>query len=58
MDAGNASTEENNIIMSYSSITKIVVDSHCEILWDDNSGVDLGRQPTSNYASGLDDAEK
>ena len=35
-----------------------MVDSHCEILWDENSGVDLGRLPTENYAAGLDDVAK
>ena len=35
-----------------------MVDSHCEIIWDDNSGADLGHQPTENYAPGFDDAYK
>ena len=35
-----------------------MVESHCEILWYDNSGAYLGRQTTENYAAGLDDAAK
>ena len=35
-----------------------MVDSHCEIMWDDNSGAYLGRHPTANDAAGLDDAAK
>ena len=35
-----------------------MVDSHCEILWDENSVADLGCHPTENYAPGLDDASK
>ena len=35
-----------------------MVDSHCEIIWDDNYGVDLGHHPTENYAPGLYDASK
>ena len=57
-DAGHAPTEVNNIILSYPSTTKIMVDSHCEILWADNSVVNLGRHPTANYAAGLDAAKK
>ena len=57
-DAGHAPTEVKNTIRSYPSITKIMVDSHCEILWDENYGADLGRHPTENYAAGLDDAAK
>ena len=34
------------------------MDSHCGILWYDNSGADLGCHPTKNYAEGLDNAEK
>ena len=32
-----------------------MVDSHCEILWGDNSGAGLGLYPTASYGSGLDD---
>ena len=52
---GHAPTEVNNTILSYPSIPQIVVDSHYEILWADNSGANLRRHPTENYASGLDD---
>ena len=52
-DAGHAPTEVRNIILSYPSITKIMVDSHYEILWDENSKANLGRHPTENYAAGL-----
>ena len=35
-----------------------MVDSHCEIMWADNSGTDSGRHPTANYGAGLDDPAK
>ena len=35
-----------------------MVDSHCEILWADNSGADLGSHPIANYAAGLYYASK
>ena len=35
-----------------------MVDSHCEIVWSDNSGVGLGSHPTVNYGAGLDNPEK
>ena len=38
IDAGHAPTEVNNIILSYPSITQIMLYSHCEILWAENSG--------------------
>ena len=57
-DSGNSPTEVKNNILSYLSIIKIMVDSHCEIMWDDNSGADLGHHPTENCAAGLDDTEK
>ena len=34
------------------------MDSHCEILFDDNYGAGLGRHPTSNYSAEANDAEK
>ena len=34
-----------------------MADSHCEILWDDNSGAGLGRHPTENHEAGLDDPQ-
>ena len=58
IDSGHAPTEVKNIVLSHPSITKSMVDSHCEILWDDNSGAYLGHHTTENYESGLDDAEK
>ena len=57
-DSGNAPTEVKNTILSYTSTTQIMVESHCKILWAENSGANLGRHTTENYASGLDDAEK
>ena len=54
--AGHALTEVKNIILSYPSTTKIMVDLHCEILWAENYGAGLERHPTENYALGLDDA--
>ena len=55
---GHAPTEVKNIILSYPSIKQIMMDLHYEIPWAENSGANLGRQPTENYASGLDDAQK
>ena len=57
-DAGHAPTEVKNIILSYPYITKIMVDSHCEILWAENYGSDLGCHPTTNYSAGLYDVAK
>ena len=58
-DAGHALTEfKNIIILSYPSITQIMVYSNCEILWAENSGSYLGCHPTENYAAGLDDTRK
>ena len=34
-----------------------MVNSHCEILWDDNSGAGLGRHPTENHEAGLEDPQ-
>ena len=58
IDAVHAPTEVKNIILYYPSITKIMVDSHCEILWADNSGAYLGCHPTANYAAVLNDVER
>ena len=58
IDSGHVPTEIKNIILSYPSITQIMVDSHYEILWADNSGADLGHHPTSKYSAGIYDAEK
>ena len=46
IDEDYAPTEVNNIILSYPPTTQIMVDSKNEILWDDNSGVDLGHHRT------------
>ena len=56
--AGHAPTEVKTIILSYPSITQVIVDSHYEILWADNSGANLGCHPKANYAAGLYDADK
>ena len=56
--AGHAPIEFNKTILSYPSITQIMVDSHCEILWSDNSGADLGSHLTANYAAVLENAAK
>ena len=55
IDAHNAPTEVKYIILSYPSITQIMVDLHCKTPWDDKSGAYLGLHHTENYASGLDD---
>ena len=57
-DAGHAPTEANNIFLSLPSITSIILNSHCKILWADNYGADLGHHPTETYTAGLDDADK
>ena len=54
----SATTKVEDIIMSYLYITQGMVDSHCEILWTEKSGADLGRQPTSNDEEGLDNPQK
>ena len=58
IDASNSTNEVKNIILSYPPITQIMVDSHCEILWADNSEAGLGCHPTENYVSGIDDPSK
>ena len=57
-DAGHKPTEFKNIILSKPTITKIMVDSHCEIMWADNSEADLGHHPIANYVAVLDDTAK
>ena len=42
---GHEPTEIKDIIMSYPSITHVMVSLHYEILWSDNSGEDLRRHP-------------
>ena len=42
----NEPTEVKDTILYYPSITKVMVDSNCESLWIDNSGVGLGINPT------------
>ena len=54
-DGGHALTEVKEIILSYTSITQVMVDSYCEILWADNPGEYLGNHRTENYAAGLVD---
>ena len=58
IDAGRALTEFKDIIISYKSIKKTMVDSHCEIIWADKSGTDSRHHPTANYGAGLDDPAK
>ena len=53
-DGIHVPTSVNKIIQSYPYTTQAMVDSHCEILWDDNSGASLGFQTTENYRAGLD----
>ena len=55
--AGHSPPEVKNITLYYPYITQIMVDPHCEIIWDDSSGADLGHHPTEKYAAGLDDAD-
>ena len=57
-DGNHAPTEVKEIIMSYPYINQVMVDSHFEILWAENSGAGLGRQPTAIYGAGLDNPEK
>ena len=58
IDGGHAYTEVKEIILSYPSITQVMVNSHCEILWADNYEAYLGRHPTEIYSEGLYDVEK
>ena len=57
-DGDHVPTEFKEIIRSYPYITQDMMDSHCEIMWADNYGSYLGRHPTSNYASGINDSVK
>ena len=57
-DGGHALTEVKEIILSYTSITQVMVDSYCEILRSENSGAGLGSYHTDNYGSGLDEPDK
>ena len=34
------------------------MESHCETMWEDNSGSGLGRHLTSDYGTAADDDEK
>ena len=45
------SNEVKNIILSHPYITKVMVNSHCEILWNDNSGEGLVCHSTENYGA-------
>ena len=58
IDGVHKPIEIKDIVLSYPSITQVILDSHCEILWYDNSLSYLGHYPTANYASGLDYASK
>ena len=50
-DVFHVPTEFNKIITSCLSISQSMVESHCEILWDNNLGAGLGRHPTADYGS-------
>ena len=49
IDTLHVHNEANDTILSYLSITQVMVDSHCEIMWSNNSGAVLGRHPKANY---------
>ena len=51
-------TEFNTIILSYKFITKAMVDSHCWILWSNNSGSGLGHHPTAYCGAAKDNPVK
>ena len=57
IDALHVPTEVKDNILSCLYIAKFMVDSHCKILWDDNSGAGLGRHPTANHGEVLDNPE-
>ena len=57
-DGFHIPTEVSNTILSYPATTHAMVDSHGDIMWANNSVAGLGRHPTENYGSGLDDREK
>ena len=52
--AHNASTEVKDIIFYYPYTTQVMLDSHYEILWADNSVSGLGRFTEANYGAELD----
>ena len=54
-DTHSVTTEVKDIIIYYPSITQVIVESHCEIMWAENFGASLGHYPTANYGSGLYD---
>ena len=58
-DLNQSPTEFENIILFYPSIKQDMVNSHCEIMWDNNSGAGLGSHPKSDYgsAAGLPDKQ-
>ena len=49
IDINQPPTEFNIIALFYISITRVMLESHCEILWANNSGAYLGRQHTADY---------
>ena len=48
-DLNHTPSRFNKFIPYYSSITQAIVESHCQILWIDNSGSNLVLQPTEGY---------
>ena len=44
-DALHVPSKVKDIILHYPSITQVMVEPHCEILWSDNSGEGLGASP-------------
>ena len=51
-------TEFKNVILFYPSITQAMMESHCEIMWDNISGAGLGCHPTADYGAAPDAPEK
>ena len=57
-DLNQELTKFKNIISFYSEIRQEMVDSHCEIIWDNNLGEGLERHPTADYGASEDNPEK
>ena len=57
-DQVNIPTELNKVIHSYTSVTRSMIEYHCENFCSKNSGTALGRLPTSYYGAEPYDAAK
>ena len=51
IDGTHETTELNNVISLYPSITQVTVDTHCENMWANKPGADLGCHPIADYVT-------